>query len=152
MVDKDLLSIQEARSLVRAAKRAQAEFAMFGQERVDALVRGIAEATAAQAEQLAALAVEETGFGKVQDKTTKNLLASGTLYDAIKSMKTIGVLREDKSRKVTEIAVPMGVIAGIIPSTNPTSTVIYKTMISLKAGNAIVFTPHPAPGGASRRP
>lgn len=144
MVDKDLLSIQEARSLVRAAKKAQAEFASLSQERIDSIVKAVAEACAAQAESLAALAVEETGFGKVQDKKIKNILASEKLLDAIRDMKTIGVLNEDKSRKLIEIAVPVGVIAGIVPSTNPTSTVIYKSMIALKAGNAIVFTPHPS--------
>lgn len=144
MVDKDLLSIQEARSLVRAAKKAQLEFSQIGQEKVDAVVKAVAEAAASQAEALAALAVEETGFGKVQDKKVKNLLASQKLYDAIKDMKTIGILHEDKVARITEVAVPVGVIAGIVPSTNPTSTVIYKSMIALKAGNAIVFTPHPS--------
>ncbi|MFV0422497.1 acetaldehyde dehydrogenase (acetylating) [Oleidesulfovibrio sp.] len=144
MVDKDLLSIQEARALVRAARAAQPDFAQLGQERVDAIIKAIADATAAQAEPLAALAVEETGFGRVQDKKQKNLLASVKLHEAIKDMKTIGVLCEDKTQKLVEIAVPMGVIAGIVPSTNPTSTTIYKSMISLKSGNAIVFTPHPS--------
>lgn len=144
MVDKDLLSMQEARSLVRAAKRAQTEFAQYDQERVDSIVKAIAEAAKEQAESLAKLAVEETGFGKVQDKKVKNILASEKLYEAIKDMKTIGVLGDDKAQKLVEIAVPMGVIAGIIPSTNPTSTTIYKSIIALKAGNAIVFTPHPS--------
>ena len=144
MVDKDLLSIQEARALVRAARKAQAEYAQLGQARVDAVVKAIADAATAQAETLAALAVEETGFGKVQDKKAKNILAGEKLYAAIKDMKTIGIISEDKVRKITEVAVPVGVIAGIIPSTNPTSTVIYKSIIALKAGNAIVFTPHPS--------
>jgi acetaldehyde dehydrogenase (acetylating) len=144
MVDKDLLSVQEARSLVRAARKAQADFALLGQAQVDAVVKAVAEAAAAQAEPLAALAVEETGFGKVQDKKTKNILASETLHAAIKDMRTVGVLCDDTSKKLVEIAIPMGVIAGIIPSTNPTSTTIYKSMIALKAGNAIVFTPHPS--------
>lgn len=144
MVDKDLLSIQEARSLVRAAKKAQADFALLNQERVDSIVKAVAYAAVSHAESLAALAVEETGFGRAEDKKTKNLLASEKVYDAIKDMKTIGILNEDTRNKVTEIAVPVGVIAGIIPSTNPTSTVIYKSLISLKAGNAIVFTPHPS--------
>ncbi|WP_419176662.1 acetaldehyde dehydrogenase (acetylating) [Desulfosediminicola sp.] len=144
MVDKDLLSIQEARSLVRAAKKAQAEFGQYDQQRVDSIVKAVAEAACRNAEQLAQLAVEETGFGKVQDKRQKNILASERLLDAIKDMKTIGVLNDDKAKKVVEIAVPVGVIAGIIPSTNPTSTTIYKSIIALKAGNAIVFTPHPS--------
>jgi len=144
MVDKDLLSIQEARALVRAARAAQAEFSQLGQERIDAVVRAISEATAAKAEELAVMANEETGYGKPQDKKVKNLLASEKVYSCIKDMKTVGILREDKVNKIVEIAVPVGVIAGIVPSTNPTSTVIYKSLISLKAGNAIVFTPHPS--------
>lgn len=144
MVDKDLLSIQEARSLVRCARKAQADLAQLGQEQVDAIVKAIAEEAATQAEPLAVLAVEETGFGKVLDKKTKNILASEKLHAAIRDMRTIGVLRDDKAGKLVEIAIPMGVIAGIIPSTNPTSTTIYKSIIALKAGNAIVFTPHPS--------
>ena len=144
MIDKDLLSMQEARSLVRAAKKAQATFHQLGQERIDGIVKAIANAAYGQAEALAIMAVEETGFGKVQDKKAKNILASETLYAAIKDMKTIGILNDDKTKKLVEIAVPVGVIAGIIPSTNPTSTTIYKTMIALKSGNAIVFTPHPS--------
>ncbi|MFV0349503.1 MAG: acetaldehyde dehydrogenase (acetylating) [Halodesulfovibrio sp.] len=144
MVDKDLLSIQEARALVRAARTAQAEYALMDQEHIDAIVKAIADAAVAHAETLAAMAVEETGFGKVQDKKTKNILASEKLIEAIKDMKTIGVIKDDKEHKVVEIAVPVGVIAGIVPSTNPTSTTIYKSIISLKSGNAIVFTPHPS--------
>ena len=144
MVDKDLLSVQEARSLVRAARVAQAEYCQLGQDRIDAVVKAISEATTAQAEALAQMAHEETGYGKTHDKKIKNLLASKGVYAAIKDMKTMGVLREDPVNKITDIAVPVGVIAGVVPSTNPTSTVIYKSLIALKAGNAIVFTPHPA--------
>ena len=144
MVDKDLLSIQEARALVRAARKAQPEFAQLSQERVDEVVKAVAEAAAAQAEVLANLAVEDTGFGRAQDKKIKNILASEKVYACIKDMKTIGVLHSDAATKVVEIAVPVGVIAGIVPSTNPTSTVIYKSLIALKSGNAIVFTPHPS--------
>lgn len=144
MVDKDLLSIQETRALVRAARKAQSEFASLSQEQVDAVVRCVSETTAPHAETLAKLAVEETGFGKVADKKVKNLLASEKVYACIKDMKTVGIINVDQVRKITEVAVPVGVIAGIVPSTNPTSTVIYKSLISLKAGNAIVFTPHPS--------
>ncbi len=150
MVDKDLLSIQEARALVNSARSAQSEFAQLSQESVDAIVKNIANVAATHATELAQLAVEETGFGKVEDKTIKNKLASENLYHAIKDMKTIGVLNSQHpehnniSKKIIEIAVPIGVIAGIIPSTNPTSTTIYKSLISLKSGNAIVFTPHPS--------
>lgn len=144
MVDKDLLSIQEARALVRAARVAQAEFALLDQERIDGIVKAVAASAAAKAGELAVMAVEETGFGKAEDKKIKNILASEKLHEAIKNMRTIGVLNEDAERKITEIAVPAGVIAGIIPSTNPTSTVIYKAIISLKSGNAIIFSPHPS--------
>lgn len=144
MVDKDLLSMQEARSLVRAAKKAQADFCQYDQERVDSIVKAIAETATKEAEKLAALAVEETGFGIVKDKTAKNIHASTGVLEAIKDMKTIGILSDDKTKKLVEVAVPMGVIAGIIPSTNPTSTAIYKSIIALKSGNAIVFTPHPS--------
>ena len=97
MVDKDLLSIQEARALVSSARTAQSKFSQLGQERVDAIVKAIADAAAKQAGELARLAVEETGFGKVEDKTTKNILASEKLYAAIKDMKTIGNLNNEVS-------------------------------------------------------
>ncbi|MBI9091160.1 MAG: acetaldehyde dehydrogenase (acetylating) [Desulfobacterium sp.] len=144
MVDTDLLSIQEARSLVRCARTALAEFAKADQEQVDDIVKAIAARAASQAEALAKMAVEETGFGKWQDKKQKNILASEIVWNHIKSIKTIGILKEDKEKKILEIATPAGVIAGLIPSTNPTSTAIYKVMIALKAGNAIVFSPHPS--------
>ena len=143
MVDKDLFSIQEARALVRAARKAQQEFASLSQEKVDSVVKAVAEAAMAQAEVLAALAVEETGFGKVPDKKIKNILASEKLLEAIKGMKTIGILNDDKNKRLIEIAVPVGVIAGIIPSTNPTSTGIYKPFTSLTAGSAVGTTPPP---------
>ncbi|SKA72201.1 acetaldehyde dehydrogenase (acetylating) [Desulfobaculum bizertense] len=144
MVDKDLLSIQEARTLVRAARVAQEKFAELDQARVDAVVEAVAKATAAHAEELGQLAHEETGYGKTQDKKVKNLLASERVAEVIRDMKTIGILNDDKEQKIVEVAVPVGVIAGIVPSTNPTSTTIYKTLISLKSGNAVVFTPHPS--------
>ena len=141
--DKDLRSIQEVRNLVARAKQAQVEYASYSQEQVDQIVKAIAQACAAQAERLAKMAVEETGFGVWQDKVLKNQLGSSITYESIKDLKTIGVLREDKEAGVTEIGVPMGVVAALIPSTNPTSTVMYKCQIALKAGNAIVISPHP---------
>ena len=89
------------------------------------------------------MAHEETGFGKWRDKTLKNLFAAQTVTEAMRGLRTVGVLREDERRRLIEVAVPVGVIAGLIPSTNPTSTVIFKTLIALKAGNAIIFSPHP---------
>ena len=141
--DKDLQSIQEVRDLVNRAKAAQKVYATFDQARIDMIVAGIAKACAAQAEPLAKMAVKETGFGIWQDKVLKNLLGSTMLYNAIKDMKTVGIIREDPINKIMEVAVPVGVVAALIPSTNPTSTVMYKTLISLKAGNGIVISPHP---------
>lgn len=144
MVDKDLLSMQEARSLVRGARIAQTALAEMSQEKVDQLTKAIAEAGVAGAEQLAKLAVEDTGFGVWQDKMAKNMLASEALYKHISPMKTIGIINDDRAKKMLEIATPAGVIAALIPSTNPTSTTIYKAMIAIKAGNSIVFSPHPS--------
>lgn len=141
--DKDLRSIQEARDLIRKAKEAQKQLAGYDQSQIDRLVKKVAEACQAQAEPLAKMANKETGFGKWQDKVLKNILGSRMVYDYIKDMKTIGVLCEDREKKITEIAVPVGLVVALIPSTNPTSTVMYKTLISLKAGNAIVISPHP---------
>jgi len=144
MVDKDLLSIQETRALVRAARAAQPALEGAGQERVDALVEAIAKVGSEMAEELGKMASEETGFGKWQDKKQKNILATRKLVDYFKGMKTIGIIGEDKEKRLVEIATPMGVIAGLIPSTNPTSTTFYKTIISLKSGNGIIFSPHPS--------
>lgn len=141
--DKDLRSIQEVRDLIKRAKEAQAQFASFSQAQVDGVVKAIADACIPQAERLAKMAVEETGFGVWQDKVLKNLLGSAITYDSIKDMKTVGLLREDSEKKLWEIGVPMGVVAALIPSTNPTSTTMYKTLIALKAGNAIILSPHP---------
>ena len=142
-LDMDLQSIQEVRDLIRDAKKAQEVFGTFDQRQVDQIVKAIAEACAANAEPLAKMAVEETGFGVWQDKVLKNLLGSTITYESIKDMKTIGVIHEDGAKGIMEVGVPMGVIAALIPSTNPTSTVMYKTLIALKAGNAIVISPHP---------
>ncbi len=141
--DRDLQSIQEVRNLITNAKKAQEAYASFTQAQVDHIVEEIAKAGAAHAEELAKMAVEETGFGVWQDKILKNLLGSTMTYDSIKDMKTVGIIRDDPAAGIFEVAVPMGVVAALIPSTNPTSTVLYKSIISLKAGNAIVISPHP---------
>ena len=143
MADKDLASIQEARDLVRKARSAQLEFAKLSQEMVDQVVQAIAKVMTAMAEDLAKLAVEETGYGNWEDKKQKNLLASEKLYQRIRPLKTVGVIAEDRQQKIDKIAIPAGVVAALIPSTNPTSTTIYKALIALKAGNGIVFSPHP---------
>ncbi|EMA4781719.1 acetaldehyde dehydrogenase (acetylating) [Providencia rettgeri] len=142
-LDKDLQSRQLARELVRNAKQAQKEFATFSQEKIDSIVKHIAIESALHAEELAKMANEETGFGKWQDKVLKNTFASMRVYEHIKDLKTVGIINDDKVNKVMDVGVPLGVITALVPSTNPTSTIIYKTLIALKAGNAIVFSPHP---------
>jgi len=142
--DRDLISIQEAREGVERASQAQKKFAAFSQEQVDAVVEACAEAATIAGEQLARTAVEETGYGNVPDKILKNRLASVEVARAIRGMKTTGIIREDREKGILEIAEPVGVVAAVIPSTNPTSTTIYKTLISLKARNAVVLSPHPS--------
>ena len=142
-LDKDLQARQQARTLALQAEVAQKQLAQMSQCQLDRIVSSIADSFSRNAVELAELAVRETGFGNTEDKVTKNNFASKTLYAAIKNMKTVGVLKEDPGEKLWEIGVPVGVIAAIIPSTNPTSTVCYKAMIALKSGNAIIFSPHP---------
>ena len=141
--DRDLYSIQEVRNAVAKAKAAQEIYRNFSQAEMDKIVKAIAEACAANAERLAKMAVEETGFGVWQDKILKNLLGSTITYNYIKDMKTVGILSEDPQKGLMEVGVPVGVVAALIPSTNPTSTVMYKVLISLKAGNGIIISPHP---------
>lgn len=143
-MDDDLRSIQDTRELVRRAKAAQAKYQTFDQAAVDRVVEAVATACERESTHLAELACEETGFGNVRDKTLKNRFASRTIYQFIRPMRTVGVLSEDRERGVVEIACPKGVVAAIIPATNPTSTAIYKTLIALKAGCGIVLSPHPA--------
>jgi acetaldehyde dehydrogenase (acetylating) len=142
--DRDLASIAEARALARRAKQAWLELAEFSQERIDAIIDAMAAAATAQAEAFAALAVEETGYGIVADKVQKNLFASQKVYNFIRPMRTVGVIARHEATRVVEIAEPFGVVAAVVPSTNPTSTAIYKILISLKARCSIVLSPHPA--------
>ena len=141
--DKDLAARQEAREVLREAKQAQQILTDMPQEKLDAIAEAVAKAFARESVLLAEMAVKETGFGNVEDKTIKNRFASETVAAAIRGMKTVGLLREDREKRVWEIGIPVGVIAAIVPSTNPTSTVCYKALIALKAGNPIVFSPHP---------
>ena len=140
-LDKDLKARQEARDLLTRAEKAQKDLAVMTQAQLDAIVEAVAKAFSAKALELAELAVRETGFGNVEDKITKNTFASLNVWQAIRDMKTVGVLKTEE--KLWEIGVPVGVIAAIVPSTNPTSTVCYKALIALKAGCSIVFSPHP---------
>jgi acetaldehyde dehydrogenase (acetylating) len=142
--DRDLASIAEARALARRAKQAWLELAEFSQERIDAVVDAMAAAATPSAEMFARLAVEETGYGVVEDKIQKNLFSSQKVYDFIRPMKTVGVIARHEDRRVIEIAEPFGVVAAVVPSTNPTSTAIYKILIAIKARCAVVLSPHPA--------
>jgi acetaldehyde dehydrogenase (acetylating) len=142
--DRDLASIAEARALARRAKQAWLELAEFDQARIDAIVDAMAAAATSQAEALARLAVDETGYGVVEDKIQKNLFSSIKVYNFIKPMKTVGVVERHDDTRVVDIAEPFGVVAAVVPSTNPTSTAIYKILIALKARCAIVVSPHPA--------
>ena len=142
-LDKDLQARQEARFLAANAEKAQRELARMSQEKLDTIVEAVAKGFYDASAELAALAVRETGFGNVDDKITKNQFASRTVAQAVREMKTVGVLKGGAGEKLWEVGVPVGVIAAIVPSTNPTSTVCYKALIALKAGCSIVFSPHP---------
>src|SRR3990170_8738918 len=131
-LDKDLQSIQEARDLARLAKEAQIEFQFFEQSEVDKIVKAMAEAGYAESERLAKMAVEESGFGKWQDKIIKNQFATKNVYESIKDLKTAGVIAIEANGKIVKIAVPMGVVCALVPSTNPTSTAMFKAIISVK--------------------
>jgi len=142
-LDKDLQSIQETRDLLARAKQAQLAFKAFDQKKVDSVVRAMVDAGYAAADKLAKMAHEETGFGKPADKKKKNEFATKRVWESIKDLPTVGVIKEDKEKRIIEIAEPMGVVAALIPSTNPTSTMMFKAIISLKGRNAIVASPHP---------
>jgi acyl-CoA reductase-like NAD-dependent aldehyde dehydrogenase len=139
----DRAALEEVRSKVESAYAAWLKFSRFSQEQVDAVVESVAAAGRREARRLAEMAVRETGYGNVEDKTGKNLLCSEWLLKQIRNMRTVGLLREVAGEGIFEYAVPLGVVAAIVPTTNPTSTVICKSLISLKAGNAIVISPHP---------
>lgn len=142
--DHDLQSIQEARILAKEGKKAQAKLAIFDEDKIEKIILNMVKTAEKNAEKLARMAVKETGFGNISDKIFKNYHASTTLYESIKEMKTVGIIKHDLEKKIMEIAEPMGLLMGIIPSTNPTSTVIYKTIISIKSRNGIVISPHPS--------
>ncbi len=142
-LDKDLQSIQEVREIIQAAKEAQLEFKHFNQSQVDKIVKAMADAGYAEAERLAKMANEETGFGRWEDKLLKNQFSTKNVYESIKNLKTVGIISTEHDGKIVRIAEPMGVVAALIPSTNPTSTAMFKSIISLKCRNAIVASPHP---------
>lgn len=141
--DKDLISIQEVRELLQQASEAVQEFRAFNQERVDKIVKAMVDAGYEAAERLGKMAYEETNFGNPEHKKLKNEFATMRVWESIKDLRTAGVIREDREKKIIEIGEPMGVVAALIPSTNPTSTLMFKAIISLKGRNAIVASPHP---------
>ncbi len=143
-LDQDLASAQEARDLVGAADEAWQSWRKASQAEVDCVCAAMAEAGFQAGERLGRLAQEETGYGVARHKKLKNEFASRVVWKSIRDLKTVGVIRSDPERRLYEIAWPMGVIAALIPSTNPTSTVLFKSLVALKARNAIVFSPHPA--------
>ena len=142
-LDPDLRALQEVRDCVERASRAQHAIAHLTQKEVDRLCEAMAKAGAAAAYALAKLAVEETGIGRVHYKILKNLLGSEGTWASIKNERTVGIVARDEARGVVEIATPSGVIAGIVPTTNPTSTALFKAIIAVKGRNAIVISPHP---------
>ena len=143
ILDKDLSSIQEARDMVGRAKTAYDAFLGASSEDIDKILRSMVQTIVENAEYLARMTVEETNYGIVEHKVIKNLFASRDVYEAIKNIKTTGILREDRENNLIEAATPVGVVLGIVPTTNPTSTIIHNTLCAVKAGNAIVFSPHP---------
>lgn len=149
--DKDLSARQEARLLCQQADQAQTILRTMTQSQLDTITEAIARAFQNASAELADTAVRETGFGNVEDKMTKNRFASQTVLEAIRDMKTVGILRKDTQNRLWEVGVPVGPICAIVPSTNPTSTVCYKALIALKSGNAIVFSPHPKAVGCTLR-
>jgi acetaldehyde dehydrogenase (acetylating) len=142
-LDRDLHAVQEVRTLLRRASSAQKAFERFDQEGVDRVTRAMVEAGVRAAEPLARVAVEETGYGRVDSKILKNLFSSQFLWESIKDLPTVGIVRRDDVNGIWEVASPYGVVASIIPTTNPTSTALFKAIISVKARNATVVSPHP---------
>lgn len=142
--DTDLQSIQQVRRLCERARAAQREFLSFSQEQVDRVCAAMAEAGYGASHALAQTAVDETTYGVVRHKVLKNQFGSKWVWDSIKDVKTVGVIRRDDAKKIVEIGWPFGVVAAFTPSTNPTSTAMYKILIAVKARNAIVLSPHPS--------
>ncbi len=142
--DADLTSIQQARDLAVRAREAMRSFQFATQEQVDAICEAMVDVAVREAARLGQMAHDETGFGYPVHKRIKNEFASRTLWNSIKDVKTCGVIARDEARKIVEIGWPVGVLVALTPSTNPTSTAIYKILIGVKARNAVVVAPHPS--------
>lgn len=142
-MDKDLQSVQQARDLLAAAERAQERLAGLTQKQVDAICEAMVEAGYREAERLGRMAAEETGMGRPEHKKIKNEFGTRGLWERARDLKTVGIIRRDETRMMYEIAEPVGVIAAVVPTTNPTSTAMCKAISAVKARNAIVVSPHP---------
>ena len=147
LADRDLLSVQEARILAENAQQAQKKLAGFPQDRLDAIVEGMAAAVLPRAAELAGLSCEETGYGNRADKELKNRFACQRIHNALRGLRCVGVMHRDEQAGVLSIGVPVGVIAALCPVTSPVSTTIYKALLAVKTANAVIFSPHP---GAAR--
>ncbi|OBR92915.1 aldehyde-alcohol dehydrogenase [Clostridium ragsdalei P11] len=143
IIDNDLLSIQESRILVENAARAQKMLATFPQEKLDEIVERMAEEIGKHTRELAVMSQDETGYGKWQDKCIKNRFACEYLPAKLRGMRCVGIINENGQDKTMDVGVPMGVIIALCPATSPVSTTIYKALIAIKSGNAIIFSPHP---------
>lgn len=141
--DLNAISVKEANELMNRAYESQKLLSEYDQARIDKIVENMVRVGFENARRLAFMAVEETKIGVAEDKVIKNQFATKNLYEYIKDMKTAGIVKEDKEKGVIEIAAPMGVVVGVIPTTNPTSTILYKAIISIKSRNSVVFSPHP---------
>ncbi|MGE9965308.1 aldehyde dehydrogenase family protein [Fusicatenibacter saccharivorans] len=143
MIDNDLISIQEARILAENAVMAKKQLAEFSQEKLDRIVEGMLNAVFPYLAELAWMSHEETGYGKVEDKIAKNYFVCEAVRRQIRDMKCVGFIQEEKDLSIMKVGVPLGVITALVPSTSPVSTTIFNAVIAVKAGNAIIFSPHP---------
>ena len=143
IIDNDLLSIQESRILAENAREAQKKLATFPQEKLDMIVECMVQEISKHACELAKQSSEETDYGIWQDKYIKNRFVCEYLQDGLRGMRCVGIIREDQINKTMDVGVPVGVIAALCPATSPVSTTIYKALIAVKSGNAIIFSPHP---------
>ncbi len=143
-MDKDLLSIQEARDLATAARNAQQVWAKASQSQVDAVCAAMADAAYQAAERLGRMATDETGYGVPLHKKLKNEFGSKNVWESIRDIKTVGVIHHNPEKRIYEIAWPVGVVCALTPSTNPTSTTMFKILIAVKARDAIIVAPHPS--------
>ena len=146
IADKDLLSIQQARILAENAFEAQKKLAAFSQEKLDAIVEAVAEEVSGHIQSLAVMAQEETDYGRWQDKLLKNRFVCTAVREQLRDLHCVGVIHEDPEKRLLHIGVPFGVIVALCPATSPVSTTIFKPLLAIKSGNAIIFSPHPRAG------